>query len=1187
MSAPQPVNPNWQQIQQIQQQNQRFQQALQKGEISQAQYNAAMNEQSRQLTELQKQYSPSPSPSPAPTPQPTPKHGPTPQPKPTPSDAANISNIVGKVPTAITQNPDLNQASLTTNQKDQPLETPRQVGIVFTTGRITQAEIDAYSARGKVLVPDNLKLPRGAKVTGSRIEDGQIIVEYKTTEMQELEQQLNLDAVKWEQAGFTEYAGKAFFPDLPQYGEGAYLGRSEAGEPAIFAPTTQADGAGLNADTARLLNTRAAFAPVQEYYKQVDIKTAEFNALPAETKVSELKRFDMMPADLPKDTVVTDVTYKGGKLDFTLAVDPVAVAQKEADFMKLPPSMRVMQAERFLPDVMANLPAGKKVVDVTIKEGQLLFAFEVSPEAPAVSSRSPKDGWTFAVKGEKPALAFPLPQGEGLGFTVPAGMNLKVDNIIIQPLKDAKYTNNFLGGKGWSTPLNEPVKATQYSFEPIEQAPDTSAKLSVTAQMQNLNQDLNRAIPGVSDRDRGELTRGVFGNLESLLIGTIGISRATDQKLPTKYGSVGAINQAISNLGTVIYPEGLPEAPPTFIGGLSSAALSGNTSELNYMVENPKYAAGSLIGDVLLSITFGKVLAPVTPTFAQIRGGVSYTGSLAKQAATRITVGTVKVAHPESGIYLKSVVLPNMPKDFVQQTLAKNIVNPLKYSTAGNAVVDTATLARNEVLTFNQRFAGVTAPRLAATFAPVTSRITASQPYIFTTSVLAPNIREYGSTLLAPTLKYYMAGLQGSYSQSSLKGYIDLAVTPTRTNIHILTNIAKYDLLNPLTDLAVSLRGEAFTAVQRGGTIIGRQTTAFKYNVLSPAMDNVLGVPRELITVGQRAGGIAARPVDYLKAYSNVNYGAYLKPIVVETKGYTKIAAGKIRYDLDLPVQPSKVPHEYSPWDLTGTFKQYPETPGTITVPTKTGAVILDKPLPDIKTTDPLRFSVGTAGMGGAGVDYAAYNMERSDPDYVPTILSGVAPFPGTRKRQPTVYEEAVYFAPDLTNFNIPLAGAFSFAGFSSAQTPTTSPFVTNINRITQASTNLQKYDTGIKLDARLSNLAGSIPGLAPYEGLREMQAVESAQAQMFTQDTLQRTIQRTPTRTTTTSRPLRLPNFNLEPDKIFKKQTRGSGKRGKYRKGIFEFDILEGKEALQLSSPNGARSNGKRKGRKGLLELF
>ncbi|MFA5366201.1 MAG: hypothetical protein WC325_13550, partial [Candidatus Bathyarchaeia archaeon] len=180
----------WQQIQQIQQENARFEAARAAGQISQAQYNTAMAYQNQRLSQLQQQPSvPTPQPAPAPVVDNTPP---------------DISGTTARPPSAINQASDLNQAATSPSQIDQgPLETPQQVGVVFTTGPITQAEIDWYAGRGKFLVPDSLKLPQGAKVTGSRIEDGQIIVEYKTTEMQELEQQLNLDAVKWEQAGFS------------------------------------------------------------------------------------------------------------------------------------------------------------------------------------------------------------------------------------------------------------------------------------------------------------------------------------------------------------------------------------------------------------------------------------------------------------------------------------------------------------------------------------------------------------------------------------------------------------------------------------------------------------------------------------------------------------------------------------------------------------------------------------------------------------------------------------------------------------------------------------------------------------------------------------------------------------------------------------------------------------------------
>ena len=132
----------------------------------------------------------------------------------------------------------------------QGYESPKQPNIQYVSGGKLQS---FYNTSGELIyqVPLGTKLPKGAKITDvtySKNETGESVanISYLTLEQQKTLEELEGDAPKWKQAGFTEYAGKAFFPDLAEYGEGAYLGRNEAGEPAIFTPAPQADSTGLN-----------------------------------------------------------------------------------------------------------------------------------------------------------------------------------------------------------------------------------------------------------------------------------------------------------------------------------------------------------------------------------------------------------------------------------------------------------------------------------------------------------------------------------------------------------------------------------------------------------------------------------------------------------------------------------------------------------------------------------------------------------------------------------------------------------------------------------------------------------------------------------------------------------------------------------------------------------------------------
>jgi hypothetical protein len=440
MSTP-PSNPNWQQIQQIQQQNQVAQQALASGKISQAQYNAFMAEQNRQLAQLQKNYSPVPRPYPQPSPTPTLGTAPTPVPTPAPTPAPVPSPVtVTDKPQPL---PDPSPNITSTPSTTETLETPKQVGVVFTTGSITQAEIDAYAARGVILVPDSLKLPVGARVTGSKIEDGQILVSFQTKEQIDM---LAADAPKWATAGFSELSGVALFPELPA---GATLVSAELKEGQLlysYQPPIDPQTVEVN----RLLSIRQAFAPVSAYYQAVSAKTAEFNALPLETKISEIKR--LMPDALveTQDRIITDVTYTGNALNFSSIIDPKAVTAKEQEFMSLSPSQRVAEVQRLMPD--AFMTAGvdvSKVVDVQLEKGQLVFV-----------SESPTP-----VKQEAEFL------GPVQGFKVPEGYEFKgveTEKLNVLSPSEKKLAQNWLGGAAntFSQPTGKEATVSKVVLEP-------------------------------------------------------------------------------------------------------------------------------------------------------------------------------------------------------------------------------------------------------------------------------------------------------------------------------------------------------------------------------------------------------------------------------------------------------------------------------------------------------------------------------------------------------------------------------------------------------------------------------------------------------------------------------------------------------------------------------------------------
>src|SRR5690554_6130634 len=312
MSSPS-IPQHLQQVRQIQLENVRFDQALRSGEITQAQHDIVMAHQRQRMADLQKPYTTTYSQGTRTQPQPKP------QPKPVGS-----KETVGSQPPRQT---DEVQPPRQTDEVQPPRQTdevqpPRQTDVVFVSGPIDQRNIDLYAARGLVLVPESTKVPRGAKVTASKVKDDQVYVASKTSEVQKLEKQLNLDAARWEQAGFPDVAGQILFPDLSEYGEGAKISRVVEREEGGFDLTISMPERMDDSTRLQLMQESLRGSGVREYNVAVAAKSAEFSALPLDVKISELKRLWPESLEGVNPEQISDVQFKGGKLTFSTQAAP-------------------------------------------------------------------------------------------------------------------------------------------------------------------------------------------------------------------------------------------------------------------------------------------------------------------------------------------------------------------------------------------------------------------------------------------------------------------------------------------------------------------------------------------------------------------------------------------------------------------------------------------------------------------------------------------------------------------------------------------------------------------------------------------------------------------------------------------------------------------------------------------------
>jgi hypothetical protein len=409
----------------------------------------------------------------------------------------------------------------------QGYEAPRQSNIQYVSG----GDLGSfYNSAGDLIyqVPIGTRLPKGAKITEVTYEkkesgETEAKISYLSLEQQEVLASLELDASKWRSSGFADYAGKYNFPSMPEGAKildvtevttdtGAktldvsYLTREQQEQIKNFevnTPTTNYETTldqQSNVDTIRLSNIRSAFAPIQSYYREVAKKELEFNALPVETKISELQRFDLMPeslkdlSKLPSGVTISDVTFSGGELQFsfdTSKAEQRLIKAKESEFLSLPPSQRVSEAQRVMPQLFEDISADRQVTDVTYALGEITVFT-------APKQTASKDGWSFKVDGEKPTLPFSVPKGEGLGFTVPEGMRISgSQEVTIEPLNLDRTSEAYLTANSWSKPVDYPVQATQYLFEPLEPLPEKQPQ-SFTDQLLDLNSRFGN-IRGVNE----------------------------------------------------------------------------------------------------------------------------------------------------------------------------------------------------------------------------------------------------------------------------------------------------------------------------------------------------------------------------------------------------------------------------------------------------------------------------------------------------------------------------------------------------------------------------------------------------------------------------------------------------------------------------------------------------------------
>jgi hypothetical protein len=243
---------------------------------------------------------------------------------------------------------------------------------------------------------ESLKVPEGLYVKSVQM-SGSTITGVTFGSLTE-ERLVKGESEKWIKAGFPEAAGKYNFPDLTTYGEGSYLGYGETGELMIFTPSkdkfVQKEDAGAfiggggvptlasSVTQRQIVGIKEMFNPLKDYYAQYSAKETEFNALPLELKINELKR--LKPEYLPTLTsgqVITDVKFEGGELKYSFGVTVGAVKAKREEFAQLSLEQRISELQRLSPESLPQISSGLEISDVQFTGEGLQYSFKISPSA--------------------------------------------------------------------------------------------------------------------------------------------------------------------------------------------------------------------------------------------------------------------------------------------------------------------------------------------------------------------------------------------------------------------------------------------------------------------------------------------------------------------------------------------------------------------------------------------------------------------------------------------------------------------------------------------------------------------------------------------------------------------------------------------------------------------------------------
>ena len=1054
----------------------------------------------------------------------------------------------------------------------QGYESPKQPNIQYVSGGKLQS---FYNSSGELIyqVPLGTKLPKGAKITDvtySKNETGESVadISYLTLEQQKTLEELEGDASKWEQSGFGEFGGRYIFPELPKDAQliKAEEITDESGSKQLKYSYTQPnqqqiiptesqelDQSRMSLEQLRLSNIASAFKPIREYNQAVAVKESEFMKLTPEQRVSEVKR--LMPeaftdiGPLPEGVTISDAQFKGGQLIFsfdTSQAEQQLIKAKESEFMKLTPEQRVSEVKRLMPEAFTDVSEDQYVSDVKYQDGELSFTvkanprkerYNIDPTSPIPGNYFDKTGKVFSpVDLPKDVKISKITEIEPLGPFLPDQDRSPI--IMFTTETESKQTVQ----ESEFTPLPQDQTLRRLNTGPVESLFRSLGieplELPITGTKRELDvgyydgQVMTRGMAEVKADPVGYAVKSVGQDVAVL---TAGVGGLTIKGLFTTATTGAVVDVAVSQGVKFVSGQGwLTEkelAASLAYGAIFNVGFSGLSKVGGYVYRSSGLATSKIAY---------RMHTEIAPVFRELNPITAFRGYVTE----RVTQSYL--ASASSGVIWKRTVTekflmrvtrtrPVLARGFV--SVPDSTVAPTKILPSLNVKTGTVDAVKGESLPSDLAKLKWFQPKQTPKTSTVKTAVD-SKPHDALVNELSNSTVFSEEQILAK-----------SKSLGRTWHYKELGRGPTRTEvIAVLTKEAAEEPERRAFLAAFSSSFKVSDA--KGNIVMPKDEYDLLMSIRAKAPINKPLLPsKEIIEAQDAAWDLSVSPKssgilfnrtvqDFSKA-SNTGFiirgGAG-----IGTTGTASVITYKNFVAVEQKSNASNV------MDLPKIPKDYDST------------VTLEKNM-NMNINVPSSMKVETENKQSQNQTVIGSTVSRDyvDNQNVPSILERVAPFPGTQNRskydEETDYYLSVMPLSNSLNLNLSTVKYDQFNAAFNIQQPIQTPRNINIqnqlpNTITSYLLN-QQLDAGLKSVQFNQNIQIHSPLLDTKQSIDTRQIQFNVPIQTFGVNIK---YWYTP----------KIPNFSRNVDFLFDGKR---GKRnGKYKKGIWEFEIMEGKDVLK-----------------------